>query len=694
VLLGLGVLVLGAIVVVALVVAAMNGVGRTAPAPTSTASASGVAPTQESVSAATAAPAGGLLDTSGAVSMAFVVIESEGGSLIVEDPSSPLMGLVIDVPAGALPGGERIGLQASYLPDPPSFQSVDLLQEDPELPARIQALVEAPPDPERAYHPYMTAPALLLGDYDLVSPVVLLEPAGVTFSRPVLVTLPLAPGTIETLEDPLELLVMGCSERDGVITWEPVPYVALDAQVDTVTFETTHFSGWMAFLWRKAGNAAYGYWLHTHGVSTLYLLEQQLPQDTLAKFLRAMVCSDAPLGADFSKAPGRWDMLMFLGYGHGGAKGQLDPSFYAVEQPLFDWLTGLSPKLNPNSPDTRQPGTVGIEEIFAQALKTANGDVFKALVSSHSVMRRLQKSQPVQELLRPYRPDGGDNAGAYYHLFGTAMYAYADRVYREQLVSLGSWSLTPGLVVALEEMFHASPGGDIRGDTMEYAVDRQGIDIGRALYDAMQVGDQNQIAREYGIDRVVDCREPGGLIRLSGDLTNLNAQAPMPVVTIWWGWWNQDEGIAAWLGAGCPVYPVFPEAQSLSLDLQVDIATGQVAGSWLGAGEGQSPGYSPPDTVKQAAGSFSGFVTGGLATIDPDGLGFVFEVDGQTTVTYVATVGCPAEPDREVTYTVTLPTIVQGEWHGGQGQISIRAGSEELGPVIWIQAIDALFEPH
>ncbi|MFO7698514.1 MAG: zinc ribbon domain-containing protein [Anaerolineae bacterium] len=476
-------------------------------------------PSPTRIAAPTPVPVDGaaapLLDTGRAVAAVSQEVGAQGGALAVLDLTSPLYGLEVQVPAGALGTGDRAMLQASVLPEPPDIGPADMLAEDPTLFDTLDALVASPPDPVLVYHPIWQAPAMLSGEWDLVSPLVILEPAGYTFRQPVRVTLPLEPEAVAAIQDPLDLLVMGRSEVDGVVNWEVVRNWSLDPQAGTVTFETTHFSGWGAWLWRKTGNALYAGYLHSFGAAELLNLQSQLPQDTLKNLVKAMVCSPKALYVDMSRAPDRFDALMFLGWGHGGSLGGgLHPDYIAMEKRLGDWLLNMSPRNNKTGTGTRAPGTVGVEEVFAHALEIADGDVFAAVLTSHSVMRLNQKRGAVQDLMRPYRPDGGDQAGAYYHLFGAAMYSFL----QEHNKSTGwveaftpadlegiarGWS--PEMAVLFEETIFASEGGDIRGDTMEYAVDRQGVAIGSALFQMVRGMNTDQMARAYGIDRQRDC---------------------------------------------------------------------------------------------------------------------------------------------------------------------------------------------
>jgi hypothetical protein len=472
-------------------------------------------PAATGIAAPTPVPADGaaapLLDTGRAVAAVSQEVDAQGGALAVLDLTSPLYGLEVQVPAGALGTGDRASLQASFLPEPPDIDPADMLAEDPTLIDGLEALVEAPPDPSLVYHPIWQAPAMLAGDWDLVSPLIILEPAGYTFQQPVQVTLPLDPDAAASIQDPLDLLVMGRSDVDGLVTWEVVRDWTLDPQAGTVTFQTAHFSGWGAWLWRKGTNALYSGYLHSVGAGEILALEAQLPQDTLRNLVKAIVCNGNPPAMDMTHAPSRWEMLMFLGFSAGSSQNQLHASFGQVEQRLNTWLRSLSPRTNPGGADVRQPGTLGPEEIFARALQEANGDVFYALVATHGVLRDNRTSRPVTELYRTYRPDGGDNTGAFYHLFGSAMYAFAHEYYRDNWMDryvtpdAALFPFAPGTVILGEETFFASESGDIRGDTMEYAVDRQGVAIGSALFQMVRGMNTDQMAQAYGIDRQRDC---------------------------------------------------------------------------------------------------------------------------------------------------------------------------------------------
>ncbi len=434
-----------------------------------------------------------------------------GAELLIDDPASPLAGLSIVVPPGAVPLGAPLELKVGYAPEAVDYQPRDLLQEDGALYTQLVARVEAAnadPASDVLYDPILAPMALALGEYDQISPVIALEPAGTTFAYPVRVTLPVQVEDPADLTEPLGLLVLGRSVApDGTISWEVNETARYDAATSTVSFETTHFSDWSAWVWQRAKNVPYVAGLQLGiGKSEIEALKARLPQDTFTDLVTAVVCGSKPAVADWGKMPGQWDLLMFLGWGGGGSQGILDPVFARSEQALEQWLRSQSPRLNPGTAGTRAPGSIGPGEIFARALDFAEGDIAQALVACHSVLRKNQRSQPVQELLRPYRPDGLDQPGAYYHLFGSALYAFAYRHYQQTALGV-EWQppLDPERVVRAEEAFVS---GDIQSDPMEYAVDLQGIDLGRQLYDQVLGRTREDLARAFGIDPRTACVMP------------------------------------------------------------------------------------------------------------------------------------------------------------------------------------------
>ena len=127
--------------------------------------------------------------------------------------------------------------------------------------------------------------------------------------------------------------------------------------------------------------------------------------------------------------------------------------------------------------------------LFAGALEIDRGDVYRALLTAHNVLRESRADDRVQAALRPIRTDGGDDSGAYYHLFGMAAYAVAFELATSAASATGAQlaglnPLAPEVAAALEEAFVADPTGDLTGDPTEFAVDLLGARVGRHLYAA------------------------------------------------------------------------------------------------------------------------------------------------------------------------------------------------------------------
>lgn len=155
--------------------------------------------------------------------------------------------------------------------------------------------------------------------------------------------------------------------------------------------------------------------------------------------------------------------------------------------------------------DARHPrdlGSIGIDELFGKAVELTGGDVFKALMVCHNTLRVVPRKGVEEGMLAPYRKDGGDQTGARYHIFGTAAYAFAHRHWYHD--DPGGGFFPPEKVVEIEEGFWSQ---DVIRDNVEFAVDLQGIEIGRQLYDQVIGKSRDQLAQQYRIDPKAVCKK-------------------------------------------------------------------------------------------------------------------------------------------------------------------------------------------
>jgi hypothetical protein len=79
----------------------------------------------------------------------------------------------------------------------------------------------------------------------------------------------------------------------------------------------------------------------------------------------------------------------------------------------------------------RPDGSVDIPDLFAEAYVLASGDLYRTLLACQNILSEnrvsaARDSNPIQKKLKYVRKDSaelGDNFGAWYHFFGTALYA-------------------------------------------------------------------------------------------------------------------------------------------------------------------------------------------------------------------------------------------------------------------------------
>jgi hypothetical protein len=398
----------------------------------------------------------------------------------------------IDVPAGALDRAVvievrvRPGLEA----DAPT-----LIEAHPELLAAIDEHVrrvnERPGGPR--LHP-IWAPAVLAGaEKRLLAPPLALSPDGTRFAAPVRVALPLPADLPEDAVAEALLVIQESRGPDGV-RWEVVDGVRVDRAAGTLEVDVTHFSGLWAWVVNTVKYPFRRGWMWWNDTVDRDLAT--LPADLMQRFTRAVLCHGEWRGRPASM-PSPWETLTYLGFEGGRltAPGERD---------VTAWLRDRVTRRRAGE-DVRP---LAVDELFAKALESTGGDVFQALVLSHNVLRDNRDSPTLQDAMAPLRGDGGDERGARYHLFGTAIYAYVHAWHTAN----GSWHdvirriVRPGLMVEAEE---GVVSGDILSDSKEFAVDLVGLNLGRRLYDELGARSRGEVVQATAFDPR-DCpSEPG-----------------------------------------------------------------------------------------------------------------------------------------------------------------------------------------
>ncbi len=399
--------------------------------------------------------------------------DADGSGRLTVPAAHPLIpGLEIIAPAGALDPGLTLSVAAAD----PGAPLAEIAAADPDLFRALTDYTLDRADPAIA-HPLYT-PFLVIANAQPAGPTLQLEPSGATFSAPIEIRIPLALLDLGPDDSPLALL----QSADGA--WD-VADAVVDDTAGVLRVSVSHLSGLR--IARVVGN------FFGNPTGTVHPDRFADAQETLAigpfpgiqdALLAAVRCPGAQqanvqLSAGVDSVPRSLTALLnYLARDAGEIADISDPLIDDLEQ----WIDQQAAARRPRGARGAQH-SVTLPEIFQRSLEVTGGDVYRALALSHGVLRdnRPQPGQiasPFFDTIQLVRGDGGDEAGATYHFFGMALYAFAYE-YQRDTGRLSFANPEPETAARLEE---AWVSGDIVSDTVEYAVDLQGAQFGRLLY--------------------------------------------------------------------------------------------------------------------------------------------------------------------------------------------------------------------
>jgi hypothetical protein len=354
------------------------------------------------------------------------------------------------IPSGSL--SDTVSVSISV--DEPGTGDLALAAEDPDL---YFALTDWVADRSPNAHPSFAVPMVITGA-EPVGMGIRLEPSGTLFAQSAELTVPIPEGSSE------DVFFALLHDDTG---WE-----VLDATPvgDGIVVEIPHFSG--VSIWRTLGNMLSNPVLSIEEGG----LEQALetlnagPIDRIESELTGVACR-TDLTFTTASMPPLIDVGWYLGY----ESQRIGTYDLAVKDALVDTVRARF--------DEESRGPVGgtpmtIESLLQAAMDVSGGDVFQALVLTHDVLRDNRDSISVQNVMEPLRGDGGDERGARYHLLGSAVFAFAEAWAKDH--DAQPWYLpSADMAVRMEEGWVS---GDLADDTVEFAVDLRGAQLGRALY--------------------------------------------------------------------------------------------------------------------------------------------------------------------------------------------------------------------
>lgn len=396
----------------------------------------------------------------GGVAETTETIGPDGGRMVIPESDGAGAGIALKVPAGALGGETELTVSAS----PGRVGGlVDLAGEEPGVWSALSDY--ALDDEDTLVHPVF-GPLVLASLSEMTGPVIDFGPSGLKLGQPAEVVVPL--GLVDLPEGTVPVVLL---EGDG--GWEVIDGARVDSKRGVLRFEVSHFS--RSFIGRIFDNLV----SNPTASVTSQQYEQALaslsagPADDVSDgVLRAILCRE---GVAFNPAavPDASTVLDYLGFESGRIGQAPAGAGMRIREVLRTHFQDARAAGNPT------PHDFSFDMLLQLALDETGGDPFQALVLAHDVLRDNRNSPVVQDVMANVRGDDGDERGARYHLLGTAVYSFAYEHLRATDQTGTFWPPRPETVVRWEE---AWVSGDIRTDTVEYAVDRLGARLGRDLY--------------------------------------------------------------------------------------------------------------------------------------------------------------------------------------------------------------------
>ncbi len=430
-------------------------------------------------------------------------IGAEGGKLEVKGTGTELDGMKVIVPPGAIPAGERLSITIGRYADGTddvrlgeyapleSFAQMTDASDDVVADALWGAVLQATATPRA------------------LSPVIEFGPAGAQFDPPLEVRIPF---DLSLLGDPpdtsLVSFVLG-DYANGVITGERLMGLEADESTGELVVYVPHFSYGQLIANLLGGALSVGVdaadalaTLTTGAIAgtfrSIWRTARDLPdieKPMIEPIMQQIVCSAPNPTVDLKKLPNALELLFYLANVPGKEEGETDAEFRqkyvdlglvtGLETALEDWVIA-------------QPAaSIDESDVFGEAYRRTNGDLFQALLLSHNVCRGWDgetrysssaRATSIKNAMAPV-PGSNDSVGDRYHLFGTALFAVYTRLYAKLGESWAGFDEPPvglsglaerlnDLAVYYEECYW---GGECLRDEFEFAYDRHGQQLGYEL---------------------------------------------------------------------------------------------------------------------------------------------------------------------------------------------------------------------
>ncbi len=423
-----------------------------------------------------------LLSTIGIlVVMIFTVFGCGGGGGSDDDSGESVVGTLIGLGGGIVKPEKGADLSpGTQLVVPPNAASEEVsilltvseslagtLAEEADVPTITAIMAFAMDRSDEDYlHPMFTPAAILAGGTH-VGLDFKLSPDGTQFSLPVSLEIPLADISMQSSDLAIVLLKSAGGDM------EVVPEAQMT--VDTLKVPLYHFSD--VSPWKIIGNmAAFAVISATMFPKDEIEHAKQLVDPFVAEVNKDILdahCSQSGIDpfVNSNMLPTNFQLLSNLA---AISDVQIGGDSLGLQNPLKDWILNVRLQGLPS---------VSIAEIYTKSLELTGGDVFKALVLAHEVLRSDRFPKEFKDLIQDVRGDNSDDeVGARYHLLGTAIYGFWYEHMQNQ-PDPSKLNIPPDMASFLEEAF-VSGHVDIFTDPGEYVVDLAGAELGRNLYKA------------------------------------------------------------------------------------------------------------------------------------------------------------------------------------------------------------------
>lgn len=430
-------------------------------------------------------------------------IDAAGGELAVPEDHQDASGVKLVVPPGAVPAGQSADF---YVRVVRRYAALKIVFDQTDA-VRAAAQYDAPRDGV-VLHPLYAA--LIDAAYTPtgIGPVLEFGPDDVEFQEPLEIHIPFEKDRVDAEEAKLLTIYSG-RLGDGDFSGARATDIRVDYEAGIVIARVTHLSTWQAVkrILSPIGHRIAGL------IARPFLSLPEVGSLT-NEIVQELVCSGFRPHVKANRLPDPVYFLYYLSSPMDATPAELDPEQNALDRqyyqgrrvvtgqevPLEDWLLA-------------QPqDSVTLAQLFGQAFRHTEGDVFQALLLTHNVLRGFDglnrygtiRGDALHSRLK--QTFGGDEIGHRYHYFGMASFAFVMRLYGGissdfyRGLEVPIFDVDEELVRATIYLEECLVSGDCLTNPDDYAVDLAGRDTGQDLADVVFQGFAFGAGRFEGVD--------------------------------------------------------------------------------------------------------------------------------------------------------------------------------------------------